>query len=318
MFVKVTPHLHQRIASNIGVLEDKKDPVDGHYYKVKQQLPDATLGARVHYNKVVQGVQDRNKDRLEGAPRETWYFQGTHLYVNGRRVRDPITPPLWSLLLTISSDHQKVLDNIALEEQAYKESDGSRFYGYAIRAYELQTIEKVYTRLRQQHVAADHVVLGYRINYPDSPQECLEGSCHDGESQGDVILAQVLAETRMSNVVVFVVHYSGANPLRAARLQLLGDCAKSAIHALQYPDGEPGQSSPTDGEEDTSSTPKTPSTSPKRPMITVLDHGYGRHYPQKLSGRGGMSSSIGRQLCLQEHQKRPHLDFAATMAYTLE
>ena len=213
MFVKVMPHLQRRIASNIGVLDDKKDPVDGHYYKVKQKLPDATLGAHVHYNKVVQEVQDRNKDRPEGAPRETWYFQGTSLYVNGRRVRDPINPPLWSSLLTISPEHQKVLNNIDLKEQAYQESDGSCFYGYAIRVFELQTIEKVYTRLRQQHVAADHVVLGYRINHLDSPQECMEGSCHDGESQGDVTLAQVLAETRMSNVAVFVVRYSGANPL---------------------------------------------------------------------------------------------------------
>ena len=45
MFVKVTPHLQKRIAANIWVLDSKTDPVDGHYYKVKQQLPDAAQAA---------------------------------------------------------------------------------------------------------------------------------------------------------------------------------------------------------------------------------------------------------------------------------
>ena len=63
MFVKVTPHLQRRIASNLSVLEGKMDPTDGHYYRVKQQIPDALQAMRQHFNKVVTDVQEKNKEK---------------------------------------------------------------------------------------------------------------------------------------------------------------------------------------------------------------------------------------------------------------
>ena len=67
--------------------------------------------------------------------------------------------------------------------------------------------------LQQLHKAADHIMLGYRLDCPESPEQCVEGSCHDEESHGDVTLAQVLEELCMKNIAVFVVRYSGATPL---------------------------------------------------------------------------------------------------------
>ena len=131
MFVKVTPHLQKRIASNITVLDGKTDPTDGHYYKVKQQLPDATQGACQHFNKVVTDVQEKNKvkPKNECVP---FYFQGNDLYVGGRKVCEPVNPPALSSLLKITPTQQKNLDDLNIPELAYAEREGSKFHGYAI------------------------------------------------------------------------------------------------------------------------------------------------------------------------------------------
>ena len=150
MFVKVTPHLQRRIAANINVLDGKTDPADGHYYKVKQQLPDATQGARQHFNKVVIDVQEKNKVKPKNE-RVPFYFQGYDLYVGGRKVCEPVNPPALSSLLKITPMQQKILDDINVPELAYVERNGSKFHGYAIRVYDYPIIKHLYLRLRQLH-----------------------------------------------------------------------------------------------------------------------------------------------------------------------
>ena len=194
MFVKVTPHLQSRIASNLTELDGKTDPMDGHYYRVKQQIPDALQAIRQHFNKLITEVQEKNKGRPP-AEKVPFYFQGNHLYVGGKRVKEPVDPPVLSSLLNITSVEQKVLDDINIEPLATDDCEGSIFYAYVVRVYGFGTIEKIYLRLRQQHMTADHIMLGYHLAEPDSPEQCVEGSCHDGESHGDLTLAQAIAES---------------------------------------------------------------------------------------------------------------------------
>ena len=73
-------------------LDDKTDPTDGHFYKVKQQVPDAVQGARQHFNPVVADVQQKNKGRSK-KERIPFYFQGTDLFVGGKKVKQLVNPP---------------------------------------------------------------------------------------------------------------------------------------------------------------------------------------------------------------------------------
>ena len=72
---------------------------------------------------------------------------GSHLFVSGRRVHEPVDPPALSALLNITPDQQKVLDDIDLQPLAHSECEGSKFYAYAIRVYGFTPIEKLYLRL---------------------------------------------------------------------------------------------------------------------------------------------------------------------------
>ena len=235
------------------------------------------------------------------------YFQGSHLFVGGRRVREPLDPPALSSLLNITSDQQKVLDDIDLQPLAHSECEGSKFYAHATRVYGFNAIKKMYLCLQQQHMIADHIMLGYRLADPDSPEQCVEGSYHDGESHGDITLAQAVADTHLKNIAVFVVHYSGSTPLRGLCLKTIGDCAKAALHKIQFP------------AEDTVSEANSSQEYPEASASNATqDHPYGRSSLQTLTGRVGLNIPVGRQLKPVFGGKRPRLDYASTMAYSLE
>ena len=213
IFVQVTCHLQKRIAANMSELDEKTDPTDGHFYKVKQQVPDAVQGARQHFNPVVADIQQKNK----GRPKKeciNFYFQGTDLFVGGKKVKQLVNPPSRTEILKITLEEQKQLNNINPPILARDEKDGSKFYAFAMRVYDVRFIRKAYLRLRQLHLAANHVMLAFCVEDPENPDKQIEGSCHDEESHGNVTLAQVLENTRMKNIAVFVVRYYGGTPLR--------------------------------------------------------------------------------------------------------
>ena len=162
--------------------------------------------------------------------------------------------------------------------------------------------------LCQLHPSADHIMLGYRFDCPESPEQCVEGSCHDEESHSDVTLARVLEELCMKNIAVFVVRYSGTTPLQSLHLQLIAECAKTALHKLRFPDQVSDDPSPSQNEHS-----PLPSS-----IQNTTDHPYGRSSPQKFSGRGGISTMVSRNLQPVQHGKRPRMDYASSMAYSFE
>ena len=209
---------------------------------------------------MVSDVQEKNKTKSK-EERVPFYFQGTDLFVGSKKVNEPVTPPSWASLLTISSKQQKSLDTISLEQLAYEEHDGSKFFGYAARVYDIPLINKLYTKMHQMHLAANHIMLAYCVEMPDDPAKCLEGSFSDGESHGDVVLAQVIESSTMKNITVFIVCYFGGTPLRGLRLKLIGDCARKALNKLCFPDADENNTprlSPIDENNPSSSHPFSP------------------------------------------------------------
>ena len=168
MFVQVTCHLQKRIAANMSELDDKTDPTDGHFYKVKQQVPNAVQGARQHFNPVVADVQQKNKGRSK-KERIPFYFQGTDLFVGGKKVKQLVNPPSHAEILNITSEEQKQLNDINPPILARDEKDGSKFYAFAMRVYDVRFVRKAYLRLRQLHLAANHVMLAFRVEDPANP-----------------------------------------------------------------------------------------------------------------------------------------------------
>ena len=118
----------------------------------------------------------------------------------------------------------------------------------------------------------------------------------------------------MTDVTVFVVRYCGSNPLLGARLKLIADCAKTALHKIRYPDDDPEHLSSPHPTGDSN-----PSSSLERLAVTsqcqTNDHNYDRSSPHKSTGRGGLYSSVMRRMQPVPNSKKPRFDFASTMAY---
>ena len=330
MTVKVTSHLQKRILANQANLEDKEDPTDGHFYKVHQQLPDAMVGARQHFNKVVADLVEENK-HLPKEKRKAFYFQGTNLFINGCKVKEPIMPPSRASILQITLREQKILDLInppVLAQQCHLKS---KFFAYVVRVYDLPMICQVYKRLRQLHLQANHVIMVFRIDSPDEPGKVLEGSCHDEESHGDVHLAMVLEQTYMSNIVVFVIRYYGGMPLRGLHLKAIMECAVEALHKLCFPENPDENQDPTPQHAAVDNTSEMPGSSPKgassqmqrsSPVdlgwTEVKEHSYHRKSPSASNARGGLHSFVGSRFKPGNNKlKKQKLDFDTVMPYSI-
>ena len=320
MFVQVTCHLQKCIAANMSELDDKTDSTDGHFYKVKQQVPDAVQGVRQHFNPIVVDVHIKNqgKSRKDRMP---FYFQGTDLFVDGKKVKEPVKPPSRAEILSISPQEQKLLNDINPQVLSQDSKDGSKFFGYAVHAYDLKFIKRMYLRLRQLHLMANHIIMAFRIEDTDNPAKVIEGSCHDEETHGDVTLARILENTHMKNVVVFVVRYYGGTPLRALRLKMIADAAHTVLHSLQSPAGE----DPIEGEDDWSeqnlsdpSQVPSATTSPTHPLrLPHFENSSGRPNSQVHHGRGAAFNFGSCGFKPYQQSKKQKLDFESTMAYSL-
>ena len=238
MFVRCSPSLRRRIEKNKRNLEGKTDPIDHHFYKIKAQLPDSYSAARQHFNPIVQDIITKNEGK-EPRDQDTFAFRGAELLINGCPVKEAVAPPPRTDLLGITAENQSELNKIPLPVLASVTEKKSRFFGFAVRAYSTKYIQEVYLRLRQLHPTANHIMLAYRVDCVEDISQILQGSCHDGESHGDVKLADVLLKSQMSNVAVFVVRYYGGIQLRGARLKHIADVGRNALNKLRFPDGVP-------------------------------------------------------------------------------
>ena len=315
MSVKVSGSLQKKIARNIRNLDDKSDPTDGHFYKVKQQLPDAMIAARQHFNKIVAKIQEDN-DGLPREKRTPFYFQGTDLFVSGRKVREPVYPPSRASILSITPREQSILDLInppVLSQQLHLKS---KFFAYAVRLHDIATVKHTYKRLRQLHIKANHIMMAFGVVSPDDPDKVLEGSCHDRESHGDVRLATVVEKSHMTNVAVFVVRYYGGTPLRGLRLKAITECATEALFKVRFPEEE----DPPPTEEDTpaeATSESSPVRAPRSGSSSPSDHTYNTSSPRPQSGKGGPYKSVGSKLRFDPKKRK--LDFVAvTMPYNID
>ena len=326
MFVKCTPLLRQEIDRVKPILNEKKDPLDGHFYRIKPHLPDIFAAARQHYAPLIEQVISEDAD-LEDSKKHTFYFRGADLYINKQKVIEDIQPPSRASLLHIPPSVQNVIDDLNIPKFSEKKARGSLFEGFAARVYSLECLKKMYLRMRQQHPTANHIIMAYKIDAVSDPKKVLKGSCADGESHADVKLTAVLEKTYMSNVVVFVTRYYGGVHLGGLRLKLISDCGRLALNKLRFPDGkEPTddppegtipvlnktpphglspRSSPTSEHEDEQSASRVEHTYAKSNFTT--SHG---------GGRGGLGCPPGQRHRFANPKKKPRREHTEIMPFT--
>ena len=153
MFISCSPSLKQKIDKNKHLLQKEKDPTDGHFYKIKQHLPDAFAAARQHFNPIVEDIIVTNKGKKKHE-KVSFMFNGAQLLVDGKPVVEAVQPPPRSSIININQEQQQQLKTFPLEPLHEITDRKSRFIGYALRVYNIISVQQAYLRMRQLHPSA--------------------------------------------------------------------------------------------------------------------------------------------------------------------
>ena len=269
MFVKCSDSLKRKVEEGLPLLEGKKHEKYKFRLGIKRHEPDAIVAAKLRYQEQIGNLLARNEQKGKDEEKDTFFFRGASLFVNGKKVVDPLVPPSPKMLLSLSQSEVRRLEDLSLTTGVEDESDrGSRYFSYAARVDNLDEVKQLYNRVRLQHLTATHVSVGFRFGVSpsniSSPSQILvrTGGAPDGEHQADIRICHAINKSTALDVVVFVVRYYGGAPLGSARLKNVFNFASVALDNLRETArsiGSPLRTMPQDDNEidNTQTSPKS-------------------------------------------------------------
>ena len=240
MFVKCSDSLKRKVEEGLPLLDGKKHEKYKFRLGIKRHEPDAIVAAKIRYQEQIGNLIARNELKSSDENKDTFFFRGASLFVNGKKVVDPLVPPSPKLLLSLSQSEVRRLETLPLTTGVEEEIDrGSRYFSYAAKVANLEEVKQLYNRVRLQHLAATHVSVGFRFGItpstPHSPTPVVvrTGGSPDGEHQADIRICHAINKSTALDVAVFVVRYYGGAPLGSARLKNVFNYAIIALDQLR-------------------------------------------------------------------------------------
>ena len=275
MFVKCSDSLKRKIEEGLPLLDGKKHEKFHYRLGIKRHEPDAIIAAKIRYQEQIGNLIARNQHKGPNE-QDSFFFRGSALFVNGKKVVDPLVPPLPKVLLDLTEGQIEELEELPITEGVVDESDkGSRYFSYAARVTDLEHIRKLYQKIRLQHLPATHVSAGFRfgISTDDSAVPVLRsGGAADGEHQADTRICHAINKSGALDVVVFVVRYYGGAPLGTGRLKNVYNFSSIALDNLKayaLSIGSPLRTYTAPGEEgDPGSPPGSPGESEREDVLS--------------------------------------------------
>lgn len=134
----------------------------------------------------------------------------------------------------------ETIHKISLIEGDDAEKDGSNFVGYAARVKNAEEVNAAYTKVRQLHLEATHVVCTYKIPGRDVIRS--KGMVDDKEHGAGRQLLNMVKEASEQNLALFAVRYYGGKHLGPQRFDYLNQVASSALEELHQIEGDTSSS----------------------------------------------------------------------------
>ena len=155
-------------------------------------------------------------------------FNRAKLYVEGERYQNSIKPPHSTAIL--ASEDNEIEEICATEIPSGKpiETQGSVFKGYVLPAKTIQEINKAYMKLRLMFPHARHILCSYTI--PGLPRCLYEGYCEDKEIGSGRVMLDILKQSQLQCVAIFVVRIHNGPNIGAERFDLIEKVVINAIH----------------------------------------------------------------------------------------
>ena len=150
---------------------------------------------------------------------------GTKYFVNGVVQPGLIQPPHPSRVAHRVQIYGEELTKLELIKANTEERLGSKFFGYAVWARTLRTIDMAYLKIRVLHPYARHIMMAFSAAGE-------KGSCDDGEYFGDLALVKEIDHSNLSNIALFVARQTGDRQLGAQRFEAIRLVAQELVMKL--------------------------------------------------------------------------------------
>ena len=202
-------------------LKDKVNQQDKPYI-----LRQFTSEKRKHHNIHQQDVVMENK-RLPDSHKVEIAYQRGDLYINEEKFATPITVPSLKDALLMNKQRSEELEALVLHSGEPVEIDGSLFESGLAKVSSLDEVQKLYHKLKNDHISATHVMCGFRL-FGSRFYE-LQSYKDDDEYGGGRCILEEIRNNKLWNVVVFIVRYHNGPNLGKLRFETITKMTQEVI-----------------------------------------------------------------------------------------
>lgn len=222
MVIKVTPDLAKIVFENAKKLKDKVNSSGGRF-SINPQLPDMLAEQRREIRQIIKDKK-ASEAHLDAHSKSSFLVRNGRVYINGQCQRKQLVPPNL-LQMFVDVDEQAKIDKISFKTQDSKQSRGSRFRAFATTVESMNEVHLAYIKMFQNNPSADHIIAAFVCGLESGFQD-------DAEFGAGYRLLQVLRDSHIGNIAVFITRDFGGEHLGPLRFQIMRDLAVDVIAQL--------------------------------------------------------------------------------------
>ena len=199
MLIHVHPTLRETIMSNLknlkGKLNDREKP-----YRILKRLPEEWAEEKRKLQAEFQRVKKINDAKTDAEQKDDIQIKGRQLMVNKKVQKMQYLQAPKASDVFVDKNEQDKLEKLKFATSITIEESGSKFQAYAIKLQSITEAKRAYTRVKQIHPSASHIVAAYNTKGGSGHQD-------DREFGAGYQLQSLLNKGSFINTTVYVVRY---------------------------------------------------------------------------------------------------------------
>lgn len=220
--IKVSSALYQKVFSSTTKLSDKYN-AQGRPYSVNPLLPDSLSEQRREIRQIIKEKKDSEKG-LPKQQKSSFLVRNGSVFINGQKKRKSVKPPEFHKWFVDEAEQLKInkIRTKTVEDPPVK---GSKFRAVSVVTPTLNDVHLAYIKMFQTYPHADHVVVAYSA-------EGDLGFHDDGEFGAGYRILNIIKDSHLRDVSLFVIREYGGEHLGPARFDVMKSLAAKALEAL--------------------------------------------------------------------------------------
>lgn len=224
--LKTTPQMRKVILENASSLKGKTNE-KGTSYFVNLQQPDALIEKKKEIRAISKDLKEKERNLSEDK-KSKLSVRYNSIYIGNKIFRKPIKLPTPKELFP-SQTEQRLIDVIKFQQSDVRRDNSSTFTAFAAHVHSMTEARRFYTKIKQLHPSADHVIAAYKL-------ATVQGYNDDFEYGAGVKILSLFDVQKIQDVITIVVRYYSGKHMGPKRFQCITEVANTAIVRLKEED----------------------------------------------------------------------------------